>query len=109
MKQEEVKGLIREHMALRKTIESLQEQLRELEDRYEELGELLYGYRSKAFIRAVLQCLGELEAEYDTDIHYNDFFASIINILKNFHEFDADRRNYTPKNLLHLYDEEVEQ
>ncbi len=109
MKKEEVKGLIREYMALRKRIENLQGELRTLEDRYEEAGELLWGYRSKTFIQSVLGCLVDLEAEYDRDTHYHDFFASLLNVLENFHEFDADRRNYTPRDLLHLYDEEVEQ
>jgi hypothetical protein len=108
MNREEVKGLIREYMTLRKRIENLQEELRALEDRYDEAGELLWGYRSKTFIQSVLQCLVDME-EYDGDAQYDDFLASLRNILENFHEFDADRRSYTPKDLLHLYDEEVEE
>jgi hypothetical protein len=108
MKKEEVKSLIREHVTLRKRLETLQEELRALEDRYEETGELLWGYRSKTFIQSVLRCLVDME-EYDRDVQCDDLFASLANVLENFQEFDEDRRNYTPKKLLHLYDEEVEE
>jgi predicted nucleic acid-binding Zn-ribbon protein len=107
MKKEEVKDLIREYMTLRKRIENLQDELRELEDRYEETGDLLWGYRSKTFIQSVIQCLVDME-ECNRDDQYDDLFASLTNIVENFQEFDADRRNYTPNDLLHLYDEEVE-
>jgi hypothetical protein len=108
MEKEKLKDLIREYMTLRKRIENIQGELRELEDRYEEAGEFLWGYRSKTFIQCVLRCIVEME-EHDRDTHYDDFFASLLNILENFDEFDVDRRNYTPKDLLQLYDEEVEE
>jgi len=108
VKKEEIRGLIREHIALRKSIEGLQKQLNGLRDRYDEVGDLLYGYRSKRFIQSVLHCLVEMEKEYGQDVCYDDFLSSIIDTLQNFKAYDADRRNYTPKDLLHLYDEEVE-
>jgi hypothetical protein len=108
MKREEVKGLVREHIVLRKRIASLQEELKGLEDRYEEVGELLYGYRSRTFIRSVLHCLADMEKEYAKDPHFDDFLSSIINILNNFEEYDENRKNYTPKDQLYLYDEKVE-
>ena len=46
MKKEELRGLIEEHLVLRKTIENLQEEVKKLEDRYEEVGDLPYGFRS---------------------------------------------------------------
>ena len=108
MKKEEVKDLIREHFALRKRTESLQEELRGLENRYEQVGELLYGYRSKKFIQSVLHCLTDLEKEYGGNIHYDDFLSSLIEILKNYEEYDENRSYFTQKELLHLFDEEVE-
>jgi hypothetical protein len=108
MKREAVKDLVREHLTLRKMKESVQKELRRIEDRYEEVGDLLYGYRSKSFIRSVLFCLDDLKVEYEKDEHYHDLRGSLIGIFTGFEEYDADRRNYTPRELLHLYDEEVE-
>jgi len=108
MKREAVKDLVKEHLTLRKMKESFQKELRRIEDRYEEVGDLLYGYRSKSFIRSVLFCLDDLKGEYEKDEHYHDLLGSLIGIFTGFEEYDADRRNYTPRELLHLYDEEVE-
>jgi hypothetical protein len=108
MKKEEVKSLIREHMALRKRIESLQQELSGVEERYEQIGDLIYGYRSRSFIQSVLHCVIDLKKECGEDIHYDDILESIINILQNYEEFYADRRHCTPKELLHLYGEEVD-
>lgn len=108
MKKEEVKNLIREYLSVWKEQEVLREELRELEERYETLGDLLYGYRSKSFIHSALHCLAEMSGEYEKDHHYIDFIASLATILKNFDEFDSDRRNYTPQDLQHLYDDKVE-
>jgi len=108
MNKQEANTLIREYLVLRKRKESLKEELKALEERYDEVGNLLYGYRSKRFIRSLLLYLAELEEEYSEDTRYDDLISSIISVLQNYEEYDADRRNYTPKELLHLYDEEME-
>jgi len=54
MNKEELRGLIEEHMALIQRIEDLQKELQKTKDRYKRVGELLYGFRSKQFLRSVL-------------------------------------------------------
>jgi len=106
MKKEELKRLIEEHLVLRKRLEYLQRERERLEDRYEEVGQLLYGFRSKTFLRSVFLCLQDLRGEHGGDRHFDDLIHSIIHSLK--HEDIEGRKNYTPKDLLYLYDEEVE-
>jgi len=106
MKKEELRSLIEKHLVLRKRIEDLQRTRDKLEDRYEEVGQLLYGFRSKKFLRSVLLYLKDLRREYGKDPHFDDLLYSISHTLR--HEDIEERKNYTPKELLHLYDEEVE-
>jgi len=106
MKKEELRSLIEKHLVLRKRIEDLQRTRDKLEDRYEEVGQLLYGFRSKKFLRSVLLYLKDLRREYGKDPHFDDLFYSISHTLR--HEDIEERKTYTPKELLHLYDEEVE-
>lgn len=106
MKKEELKRLIEEHLALRKRMENLRKELNELEARYDEVGRLLYWFRSEKFVRSVLWYLQDLKEEYGKDQHFDDLIHSIIHSLK--HEDIEERKNYTPKDLLYLYDEEVE-
>ena len=133
MKKEEVKNLARDYLALRKKIDHLQEELRAIRDsfaktadlavlinkegplleelvglrkRFEGVEGLLYGYRSKDFIRSVIFCVVDLEGEYEKDRHYQNFLAYLISILRHFEEFDADRRKYG--NLIALPDEEID-
>jgi hypothetical protein len=54
----------------------------------------------------VLLYLKELRREYSKDPHFDDLFYSISHTLRI--EDIEERKNYTPKELLHLYDEEVE-
>lgn len=107
MKKEELKALIEEHLVLRKRRESHQEELKKLDDRYNEVGELLYGFRSKQFLRSVLSFLVDLRAEYGKDQHFDDLFESVIHALKH-HDHIEERKNFTPKHLLKLYDEKIE-
>ena len=106
MKKEALARLIKEHLVLRKRLEDLQRTRDKLEDRYEEVGRLLYGFRSKKVLRSVLLYLKELRREYSKDPHFDDLFYSISHTLG--HEDIEERKKYTPKELLHLYDEEVE-
>jgi uncharacterized protein YihD (DUF1040 family) len=107
MKKEELGGLIEEHLVLRKRIEALQEELRKLNGRYDEVGELLYGFRSKEFLRSVLSYLLDLRGEYGKDQHFDDLVDSLIHALKDYEHIE-ERKNFTPKRLLYLYDEEIE-
>ena len=107
MRKEELKRLIEEHLALRKQIESLREEIKELEDRYDENLELIYVFRSKEFLRSLLCYLQDLMGEYGKDQHFDDLVHSVIHSLKE-HEHIEQRKIYTPKHLLRLYDEEVE-
>ena len=133
MKKEEVKNLVREYLVLRKKIDHLQEELRGIRNRFgktvdlavllnkespileelmglrkriEGVEGLLYAYRSKDFIRSVVSCVVDLEVEYKKDKYYHNFLASLIGILRQFEEFDADRRKYG--NLILLPEEKVE-
>ncbi|MBP1698344.1 MAG: hypothetical protein H6R37_1559 [Deltaproteobacteria bacterium] len=93
-------------MELRERLEELYRKREKLEDRYEEVGRLLYGFRSKKFLRSVLLYLVDLQGEFGEDRHFRDLIRSIVHSLK--HENIEERKNYTPKELLHLYDEEVD-
>jgi hypothetical protein len=106
MKRKELKRLIEEHLSLRRSLDTLQKRREKLEDRYEEVGILLYGYRSKKFLRSVLSCLLDLRREHGADPYFDDLVQSVAHTLK--HEDIEARKHYTPKDLLHLYDEEVE-
>ena len=107
MKKEELKALIDEHLELRKKTETLQEELKKLDDRYDKVGELLYGFRSKEFLRSLLSFLIDIRAGYDKDQHFEDLLESIIHALKH-HDHIEERKNFTPKHLLKLYDEKIE-
>ena len=104
MKKEELKALIEEHLVLRKRRESHQEELKKLDDRYNEVGELLYGFRSKEFLRSTLQYLLALRSEYGKNPHFDDLFESLIHSLKKYDEHIEEHKNFTPKQLLKLYD-----
>ena len=106
MKKEALARLIKEHLVLRKRLEDLQRTRDKLEDRYEEVGRLLYGFRSEKFLRSVLLYLKEIRGEYSKDPHFDDLLDSISHTLR--HEDIEARKNYTPKELMYLYDEEVE-
>ena len=106
MRKEELRSLIEKHLILRKRLEDVQRTRDKLEDRYEEIGQLLYGFRSEKFLRSVLLYLKELGGECGKDPHFDDLFYSISHTLG--HEDIEERKKYTPKELLHLYDEEVE-
>jgi uncharacterized protein YihD (DUF1040 family) len=107
MKKEELKRLIEEHLTLRKRMQSLREELNELESRYDEVGQLLYWCRSKEFLRSVLWYLQDLRAEYGKDPHFDDLVDSVIHSLKDYENIEQ-RKVYTPKRLLYLYKEQLE-
>ena len=133
MKKEEAYNLIREYLTLRKKIDHLREELKAIRNefaktvdlavlvdkespllekltglrrRFEGVEGLLYGYRSRNFIRSVIPCVVDLEGEYPKNQRYHNFLTSLISILRHFDEFDADRRKYG--NLIVLPEEEVE-
>ena len=107
MKKEELKRLVDEHLVLRKKMENLRKELTQLESRYDEVGQLLYWYRSKEFLRSLLWYLQDIKEQYGKDPHFDDLVHSIIHSLKD-HETIEQRKVYTPKHLLHLYKEKVE-
>ena len=107
MKKKMVKRLIEEHLALRKKMENLQKELKEIENRHEKVINLLYWFRSKEFHHSVLQCLNELSIEYSENQHFDDLIHSVVHSLKD--EQIEMRRYYTPIECLHLYDEKVEE
>jgi hypothetical protein len=107
MKKEDLKNLIEEHLALRKRMENLREELKKVEDRYDENLELIYLFRSKKFLHSVLLCLKELKGEYGKDQHFVDLVYSFINVSKDYKQIEQ-RKIYTPKHLLRLFDEKVE-
>jgi len=88
-------------------MENLREKIRKLEDRYDEVGQLLYWYRSKEFLRSVLWYLQDLKKDYSENPHLDDLVDCVIHSLKDYKNIEQ-RKNYTPKHLLTLYDEEVE-
>ena len=107
MKKEELRGLIDEHLVLRKRMENLREELKKLEGRYDEVGQLLYWCRSKEFLRSELWYLQDLRNGYGKDPHFDDLVDTVIHSLKD-HENMDQRKIYTPKHLLRLFDEKVE-
>ena len=107
MKKDQLKRLIEEHLVLRKRMENLREELKKIEDRYDENLELIYVFRSKEFLRSVLLYLKELKGEYGKDRHFDDLVHSVIHSFKD-RENIEQRKIYTPKDLFYLYDEKVE-
>jgi hypothetical protein len=106
-KKQDLRGLIEEHMALSKRIGELREQLENTEDRYKKVGELLYGFRSKEFLRSVLSCLIERMNEYGKNVRFDDVVHFVIRALQRSKDIDG-RKEFTSKHLLPLFDEEVE-
>ena len=133
MKKEEVTALIREYLALKKRMDHLQGELRAIRDSFTKTGDLavlinkegplleqlmglrssfegteglLYGYRSKEFIRSVIFCVADLEGEYGKNEHYQNLLSHLISIVRHFEEFDADRKKYG--NLIQLPDDKIE-
>jgi len=76
-------------------MENLQEKLTKLETRYDEIGQLSYWY------------LQDLKEEYGKDPHFDDLVDSVIHSLKNYENFEQ-RKNYAPKHLMHLYNDELD-
>jgi archaellum component FlaC len=107
MKKVELRGLIDEHLVLRKKIEGLREELKKLEDRYEEVGQLLYWCRSEDFLRSELWYLQDLRKAYRSDQYFDDLVDTVIHSLKD-HENIEQRKIYTAKHLLRLFDEKLE-
>jgi len=107
MRKEELRNLIEEHLLLRKRMENLREELKKLEGRYDEVGQLLYWCRSAEFLRSALWYLQDLKEEYGKDPHFDDLVESVIHSLKD-HEHIEQRKTYTPRHLLHLYNEKLE-
>ena len=133
MKKEEVNNLIREYLALKKNIDHIQGELRGIRDSFtktvdlavlinkegplleelmrlrrsfEAVEGLLYGYRSRRFIRSVISCVVDLEEEYGKDRYYQNLLSHLISIVRHFEEFGADRRKYG--NLIVLPEEQIE-
>ena len=107
MKKEDLRSLIEEHMVLSNRIEELREELEKTEDRYKKVGELLYGFRSKNFLRSVLSCLIERMNEYGKNPCYDDLVHFVIRSLQRSKDID-ERKYFTSKHLLRLFDERVE-
>ena len=107
MRKKEVRGLIEQHLALRKQMEDLREELKELETRYAEVGQLLYWCRSKEFLHSLLLYVQDIKGEYGKDQRFDDLVDSVIHSLKDPENIE-ERKHDTPKHLLHLYDEELE-
>jgi len=107
MKKEELKHLIEEYLASRKRMENLRKEVKDLEDRYDEILEHIYLFRSKEFLRSALLYLKELKGEYGKDEHFVDLLYSVIGAFKDYKKIEQ-RKKYTPKHLLYLYDEKVE-
>jgi hypothetical protein len=57
MKKEELRALIDGHLVLRKRLEKLQEEIKEVEHHYDENLERLYWFRSRDLLRSVLSYL----------------------------------------------------
>jgi len=107
MNKEELRGLIEEHMALIQRIEDLQKELQKTKDRYKRVGELLYGFRSKQFLRSVLSCLIERMDEYGKNERFDDLVHTVIRSLQRSKDID-ERKEFTSKYLMRVFDEEVE-
>ena len=107
MKKEELRDLIEEHLILRKRMEDFREELNKLENRYNEVGQLLYWCRSKEFLRAEVWYLQDLRKEFGKDPHFDDLVDSVIHSLKDY-ENTEQRKSYTPKHQIRLFDEKLE-
>jgi predicted nuclease with TOPRIM domain len=107
MKKENLRSLIEEHMVLSKRIEDLQHDLETAQDRYKEVGELLYGFRSREFLRSVLSCLIERMDEYGKNVRFDDLVHFVIRSLQRSTNMD-ERKDFTSKHLWRLFDEKVE-
>jgi hypothetical protein len=107
MKKEDLKALIEEHMALSKRIEELREELENTEDRYKKVGELLYGFRSKEFLRSVLSCLIERMGEYGKDPRFDDLVHFVIRSLQRSKDIEG-REEFLSEQQLRLLDEKLE-
>jgi hypothetical protein len=107
MKKEDLRSLIEEHMVLSNRIEELREELEKTEDRYKKVGELLYGFRSKDFLRSVLSCLIERMNEYGKNPSFDDLIHFVIRSLQRSKDID-ERKYFTSKHLLRIFDERVE-
>lgn len=107
MKKQDLRDLIEEHMVLSKRIEELREELENTEDRYRKVGELLYGFRSKEFLRSVLACLIERMTEYGKNPRFDDLVHFVIRSLQRSRDIDG-RKEFTSKHQLQLFNEEVE-
>jgi hypothetical protein len=94
-------------MVLSNRIEELREELEKTEDRYKKVGELLYGFRSKNFLRSVLSCLIERMTEYGKNPCFDDLVHFVIRSLQRSKDID-ERKYFTSKHLLRLFDERVE-
>ena len=107
MKKEELRTLIELHMVLSKKIEDLQEELEKAEDRYKKVGELLYGFRSREFLRSVLSCLIDRMEEYGKNARFDDLVHFVIRSLQRSTNID-ENKDFTSKHLWRLFDEKVE-
>jgi uncharacterized protein YihD (DUF1040 family) len=107
MKKRELKRLIEEHLLLRKRMENLREELEKLENRYDENLQLLYQFRSKEFLLSLFLYLKDLKRAYGEDKHLDDLVDSVKHSLKDYKDIEQ-RKIYTPKALLNLYDEKLE-
>jgi predicted nuclease with TOPRIM domain len=107
MKKEELSALIEEHMVLSKKIEELQEEIENTQDRFKRVGEPLYGFRSREFLRSVLSCLTERMNEYGKNERFDDLLHSVIRALQRSKEIDG-RKDFTSRHSWRLFDEKVE-
>jgi hypothetical protein len=107
MKKQDLRVLIEEHMVLSKRIEELREELENTEDRYKKVGELLYGFRSKEFLRSVLSCLIERMNEYGKNPRFDDLVHFVIRSLQRSKDIERSKE-FTSEDQLRLFDEEVE-
>jgi len=107
MKKEELRGLIEEHMALIQRIEDLQKELENAKNRYKKVGDLLYGFRSREFLRSVLSCIIERMDEYGKNERFDEPVHTVIRSLQRSKDIDKDKK-FSSKPLLRLFDEKVE-
>jgi Zn-finger domain-containing protein len=107
MRKQEVRGLIEQHLALREQMENLREELTELEVRYAEVGKLLYWCCSKEFLHSLLYYLQHIKGEFARDHRFDDLVDTIIHSLRDSENIEQRKRD-TPKDLLYLYDENLE-
>ena len=107
MKKDELRGLIEEHMVLSKRIEHLKEELKKTEDRYKEVGEFLYGFRSKEFLQSVLSCLMERMNECGKDKCFDELMHNVIRCLQRSKDLGGSKE-FTSKHIWRVFDEKVE-